>query len=386
MSMQKRLLLFFSLTFLVTCSVHSTHLDIRIFYEENIAQTQVRIHAGNYQLFSRGLPYQELKKDNQLEITAQGDSLKVMLKGTQSFYSTKLEFKGKSFINSINIRKTNGTLRNRKYDDDLFIEAKDGKIIFTNHVELEHYVAGVVQGESGSSSSQIEYFFVQAIISRTYALVNYLKHKDEGFNLCDGVHCQYYLGRNTNADISRAVARTQGSVIVDKEKKMISAAFHSNCGGQTVNSEDIWTIPTSYLKSIQDSFCLEQSNARWQKKIAIESYNAFLSKYEAQPLVNKKQQGQYIVQQATRKVKDSYSIPLKDYRQYFNLRSTWFDMQVDGDSLLLQGKGYGHGVGLCQQGAIEMIQRGYSYQEVIEHYYTDVEIIHYSELHYNFMP
>jgi stage II sporulation protein D len=206
------------------------------------------------------------------------------------------------------------------------------------------------------------------------------------FNLCDGVHCQYYLGRNSNADISRAVARTQGNVIVDKQNLMISAAFHSNCGGQTVNSEDIWTIPTSYLKSVNDSFCLHQSNAQWHKKIAMDAYNAFLLKHNVTRLVNKKQQGKYIVRQEERATTDPHQIPLKLYRQHFNLRSTWFDMQVQGDSLALTGRGFGHGVGLCQQGAIEMIRRGYDYRVVIQHYYTDVRIIHYSELNYNFMP
>lgn len=380
-------LLFTIFLFIISISyIQATHLNIRLFSDHILIKAEIRIHAGNYHILADGNPISQILKNEIISLSAIGDSVEIKIKDQSAKRYALIEFKGTSFINSFKVDSKLPLIPVQIYDDNLNITAKSGKILLTNNVELEHYIAGVVQSESGSSSDQIEYFFVQAIISRTYALVNYLKHKDEGFNLCDGVHCQVYHGRSKSADITRAVARTNGDVIVDKNKKMISAAFCSNCGGQTVNSEDVWTIPTSYLKSVKDSFCTDQSNSNWTKKIPLAEYHSFLKLNHISTSQPKIANGSFIYKQPERKNLGPSKIPLKDYRNYFALRSTFFDIQMEGENIIFIGRGYGHGVGLCQQGAINMIRLGHDYKEVIRYYYTDVEIIHYSELNYNFMP
>ena len=69
------------------------------------------------------------------------------------------------------------------------------------------------------------------------------------------------------------------------------------------------------------------------------------------------------------------SIPVKEIRNYFNLKSAWFDVRVDGDMLVLSGKGYGHGVGLSQEGAMAMADAGYDYESIINHYYTGSMVV-----------
>ena len=117
------------------------------------------------------------------------------------------------------------------------------------------YIAGVSESESGKKDNILEYYKVQAIICRTYALKNSGKHIKEGYNLCDQEHCQVYKGRCTNPEILLAVSKTTGIIIVDRYNQPINAAFHANCGGQTLNSEDVWSKPLDYLKSVPDTFC-----------------------------------------------------------------------------------------------------------------------------------
>jgi stage II sporulation protein D len=71
---------------------------------------------------------------------------------------------------------------------------------------------------------------------------------------------------------------------------------------------------------------------------------------------------------------------LSAIRYDLGLKSTWFSVSPAGSNVVLRGKGYGHGVGLSQQGAIRMAQLGYNYLEIIKFYYKDVEVVNYDEL------
>src|SRR5690606_29529659 len=104
-------------------------------------------------------------------------------------------------------------------------------------------------------------------LARTFALAHINKHVNEGFSLCDLVHCQAYHGKPRDLDIFRAVEATQGLVAVDNNLDLIVAAFHSNSGGQTANSEDVWGGHTSYLRSIVDTFSMGMPNYSWQKRM-----------------------------------------------------------------------------------------------------------------------
>jgi len=151
----------------------------------------------------------------------------------------------------------------REYDDELDVSVQNGHLLLINNVQMDKYVAGVVKYEVGTTAS-FEYYMVQSIICRTYALSNFRKHEEEGFQLCDKVHCQVFGSRCSEADpktglrytgtknIIKAAFETTGIVIVDENLELITAPFHSNCGGETANSEDVWMLPKSYLRSVID--------------------------------------------------------------------------------------------------------------------------------------
>jgi stage II sporulation protein D len=285
-------------------------------------------------------------------------------------------------LNSFKVKPGNAELKERIYSDDLRLSVNDGKFLIINHVEIESYVAGVVQSEGGGSVKDNDFYLVQAITCRTYALNNLKKHSKEGFNLCDSVHCQLYQNRCKSYEILAATYKTAGDVIVDKDNRMISAAFHANSGGQTINSENIWSIPTSYLKAVKDTFSLKMPNATWEYKILQTNWLDYLKTRFNYDIADPAKKNYAITfKQDIRQVNFTDSIPLTIIRQDLGLKSTWFSI-VDnqGGYLIFKGKGYGHGVGLSQQGAIRMAQLGYSYMDIIKFYYKDVNVINYDEL------
>ena len=374
--------------FFVPISLSAAKLEISIFNNFQKNEVVFSSLSGKYTIQGEHLALFEILKEEYVQVKISEDSNLLLYKDSKLIgkYS-EVQFKGKGFMKAFSIRIADGPTNIRDYDDDLVVRVYNGKLQLINLVDLEHYTAGVVQSEALGSSKDLQFFFVQAITCRTYALVNYLKHAEEDFNLCDDVHCQYYSGRCKSADISRATARTSGDVIVDQDNRMISAAFHSNCGGQTINSEDVWSIPTSYLKSVSDTFCAHKSNTHWHYTMSKDDWLQFLKNNYDYPIDNPKMRIKaYTYRQDDRKIYFENEIPLKDIRRDLHLRSTFFSIESKKDSITFHGRGYGHGVGLCQQGAIQMADLGIDYKTIIKYYYANTQIIHYSELRYDFMP
>lgn len=254
------------------------------------------------------------------------------------------------------------------------------------YTPMNDYLSGVIRAEAGSKPP-LEYAKVQAIISRTYALSHLRNHEAEGFQLCDQTHCQVYRGWNHEfPELERAVAETHGLVLIDQHAQFVKAVFSANCGGQTMNSEDVWDRPLSYLRSVQDPYCknsatyrytVEKTPAEWSRAMKT-SYKNYTK--DQDPLFSKG-----VVVQSVRKRNyelEKNAVPLRVLREQLKLKSTWFDASLRDGTILIQGRGFGHGVGLCQEGAMEMARQGFSYREILHFYFTHVSLIDMSEREY----
>jgi len=276
--------------------------------------------------------------------------------------------------------------KRRIYYGDLEIKKIEEIFTFINHVPLEKYLIGVIESESGNYQSK-EYYKVQAIISRTYALKNKEKFLHEGFMLTDLVNCQVYFGKfYQNPKMIKAVEETKGLVLVDDELQFITAAFYSNSGGQTENSENVWNKKVSYLRSIKDPFSVGKNNYKWVKRMPKERWLNYLqSKYQypiedsvaLEKVLNFKQvnRKKYLAGWESH-------ILLTDVRRDLRLKSTFFSIELEGNEVVFRGKGFGHGVGLSQEGAMNMVDLGYSYIDVLNFYYTNVNIIDLEKRNY----
>jgi len=372
-------LLFLILLFVISNNIFSQRLKIRIYSENNIKSFVFAPSEGTYNLQCDTNIIVTLNKDEIINIVQNNDSFEIKsLK--QSFGKFKsVQLIGKDNFNNFKIKCTNPNNSLRIYNDDLLLNLSNNSLLLINDVELDNYIAGVVECEGGPKAN-IEYFKTQAIICRTYALENLSRHITEGYYLCDNVHCQVYRGNSKNKDIYNAATLTSGLVIVDSTLRLINAAFHSNCGGQTVSSEDVWLTNKSYLKSVKDSFCINKRNAKWEKTIPFETWKQYL---QSNGFHLNSDTNLYVFNQPFRKTYykiNNDSIPLRKIRLDLNLKSTFFNVKVLNNNVILKGRGYGHGVGLCQEGAMEMAKLNYSYKDIIKFYYKNTFIVNMRSL------
>lgn len=342
----------------------------------------------NYSVYGDGILLTDCDPSGIFQMSMENDSihLKTFEKNIGMFSTVKMIAK-ESFA-AFKIKSVIPQGKVRTYDDNLEIMLSSDKqqFLLINKVNLEKYIAGVVESEGGRGSNR-EYYKIQSILCRTYLLAHINRHVLEGFEVCDDVHCQAYSHKASDNTIIKAVLDTKGIVVVDNNLNLITAAFHSNCGGETCNSQDVWAVSTAYLKSIKDTFCLNQSQAHWQRTIPLEDWQAYLQMKHKFPIDGRKDfVGTTTFSQADGRViyfnDNDLKIPLKNIRADFKLKSTFFSIEQVGDLVKFKGRGYGHGVGLCQEGAMHMAKLKYSYEYILHHYYKDVNLVDVSALNY----
>ncbi len=373
--MKKILLL---LSIIISLSSQAEFINIGIYYGQNVESFEFSIHAGKYALFSEKGKVSDLENTSSVLVSYTTQGIKVSQAGKLLGVFQRANFVGTGWYNHFRVTPKNA-LKEHRYDDNLKVFMQSRGMQLVNNIDLDNYVAGVVEAEVGQKPPK-EYFKLQAIICRTYALSNTHKHALEGFNLCDQVHCQAYHGKTFFNPIVEAALQTRGAVIVDSDIELITAAFHSNCGGQTVNSEDVWTKSLYYLRSVKDSFCVDLKNSHWEHRIPKIKWNSYVNSKLSQEAKDSLKLPLTIASRERDFVLANSGLSVEDIRHQFGLRSTYFEVRDDGDAIMLCGKGYGHGVGLCQIGAMEMARRGYNYSQILHYYYRGVHIIDLSAL------
>jgi stage II sporulation protein D len=371
----RKLLLFICLLF--PLYAFPLNITVRIYTGSNIQTVILAPKTGKYILLGDGKFIDSVNTSNFYEIKA-GDSLLEIknLDHTLGKFAS-IQLKECSVDCSFNIRPVSEKAT-RLYNDELLLTSSGGYLKMVNKVEFEHYLAGVVECEGGHKRP-VEFYKAQAIICGTYALNNLARHLGEYYELCDAVHCQVYKGTADIPEIVKAVESTKGLVIVDSTKHLINAAYYSNCGGYTLNSEDVWGTNVPYLRAVKDTFCLNQTHAVWEKKFSRKDWASYLKRKESTLKKTDTHDESYwdsIPEEKRVYLYDrGYLVPLKDMRLDLNLHSTYFMVEVEGDDIILKGRGNGHRVGFCQEGAMHMAELGYTYLQILQFYYRGIQVM-----------
>lgn len=356
-------------------------LAIGILHDKNVKALTINIISGRYLVLN--------DKNDTLQLLTPEDKLNVLVDGWNVKLKTdSVPLHNKAFtLQAVDTTasfqlETSAIKVFRVYDGSLRIAGNNGALKLVNKVPMEQYVDDVLRAEVGKDHP-LELYKVQAVVSRTYVLDNLNKHKAEFFNLCDEVHCQVYAGKyKPNNLIDSAVAVTRGEIIT-YDGKPITAAFFANCGGQTVNSEDVWNHALPYLRSVTDTFCTRSPGAYWEKCIKLDDWSNYLEK-KLGFSIKQSDTLYFTYNQSNRMLyfidKKGKKLPLKEMRTDLKLRSTYFSVYRMGTDIVLCGKGYGHGVGMCQEGASNMAKRGFGYKDIINYYYKGVTIVPISTL------
>ena len=277
----------------------------------------------------------------------------------------------------VRLRPVSPQAEARNYEETVSFNAEIDRIQLLNRIDEDRYIAGVVEAEVGQGRAG-EFYKAKAIICRTYLYGHVDRHENEGFHLCDEVHCQAYKGQCSSRNmILPAVMATKGIILTDrKESKPILATYHSNCGGETESAQHAWQNNLPYLVPVTDPYCTSSPNARWEKTISLDDWINYLVKngFKLNPNIvtdfSFRQQNRipnYMV--------NKFTMPVRKIRNDWQLKSTFFSIAVEDGNVVFRGRGYGHGVGLCQEGAMEMGRRGFKYDEIISFYYKYVNFV-----------
>jgi stage II sporulation protein D len=181
------------------------------------------------------------------------------------------------------------------------------------------------------------------------------------------------------AVIDSAVRQTKNLVMLDEKDNLYATYFHANCGGQTCQPDYVWNETLPGFDSFKDTFCIRTKQANWEKKIPVNEWKAFMvNKYDFPIWDSLSNYQLYNFQQSERHaffIHPFYGIPLRDLREAFQLKSTFFSCSLDGEFVVLKGRGFGHGVGLCQEGAMNMSKKGFDYQQILLFYYPKMRLM-----------
>lgn len=376
-----------ALTLLLHTGLIAVNVDVRLFSQYTALQCEVHTTKTTYFLLAldgEGAlidTIADIYNPNNVEST-------LLIKHLRNGVSVKYgnanfgKFKGLALVpatQSGNVALKVGG-QTRYFKGELRFTNRSDGLQMVNRVDLEDYVAGVVESEGGNLVEE-EYYKAQAVLARSWVLRNWHKHATEGYNVKDDVTSQVYHGIPDGPNsklIVEATRQTADTVLLDIQNEIVFGAFHANSGGQTCGAEDVWGGNLPYLKAVNDPYSTEMPQAYWQKEISKAVFVAFfaaqmgLSASDAN-FVN----AVCSIRQTSRNPYFKYggkTLNIRWVRENFNLRSTFFSVYDMGEKVLIKGRGYGHGVGLSQEGAMRMAQLGKSYREILTHYFSGVHL------------
>lgn len=283
-----------------------------------------------------------------------------------------------------------------------------GHMAVCGEIPLEEYLRGILPAEM-YPSWPIEALKAQAVAARSEIIVHAKgKHYFDGYDFCIEQHCRAFGGRAGQvASTDRAVAETEGIVIVNPDNSIVPTVFSANCGGFTESNENVWDGgPEAALRGRPDTedrqrgigpddlerwlasapaaYCAQDTaNYRWSREIALAKLSALfnedygIGKLKAIEVVERGVSGRI---KTLRLVGDRKSAEIKKElnirRAFENLPSALCIFKVQKNVVQIEGAGFGHGVGLCQHGAHGMALQKCSYETILRHYFSGVSLTH----------
>ena len=250
---------------------------------------------------------------------------------------------------------------------------------------VDDYLLSVVPEEM-PTDWPAEALKAQSVAARSFALKSRGRHAAEGYDLCTTTHCQLYKGIASEKTASTAAVRATRGEVLTYGGQPIEALFHTDSGGMTESSEDVWGNPIPYLRAVRDTplgtmpWTKTVSKADLEKKLAAKGHAiGRLRAVELSPLAvgraakDRTASGR-VKAMTVMGTKGSVTLSGTAWRSLLGLKSTLFDAKLTKDSVTFTGFGAGHGLGISQWGAKRLAETGKSYADILHHYYTGVTL------------
>ena len=251
-----------------------------------------------------------------------------------------------------------------------------------NELDVEEYLKGVVPVEI-SPKWHPESLKVQAIIARTYVLYQRQVNLGKEYDVLATTADQVYGGRKKEHPAAdQAVAETSGLVLTF-EGELVLSAYHSTSAGPTESASEVWGMELPYLKGVSCPFDQNSPYYQWSRSFLMDAVQESFSKagYTVGTIASltpfRWTEAGRIGRLRLLHSQGELILKAEDLRRilgYTELPSTRFRIEKIGREIQIRGNGYGHGVGLCQWGAKEMAEMGYSYDKILKYYYPGVRV------------
>lgn len=295
--------------------------------------------------------------------------------------------------------------RTFKYAGGLKFIVEGDRITAVNCIGMEDYLMSVISSEMKSSAS-IELLKAHAVISRSWLKARLKDHKagHEHFDVCADDHCQRYQGLTmaVGDDVCRAIDQTWGQVL-EYGGDICDTRYSKCCGGRTELFSTCWEdVDLPYLQSVEDPFCdCENSSILSQVLNDYDLHTADFHDWTVQyttdelselvrtrtgidfgtivalEAVERGPSGRIKYLRITGTLREEVigkELAIRKALSSSHLKSSAFEIEKSPDGFVLKGRGWGHGVGLCQIGAAAMAAQGYDYRQILSHYYVGAEI------------
>lgn len=278
-------------------------------------------------------------------------------------------------------------VNNRRFRGEVdLVKDEKGNLIAVNIVDLEQYVKGVLAHEI-SDRWPLEAIKAQAVAARTYALYIKETRKIALYDLTNDIYSQVYGGQESEKRRTNIATDQTRGLILTYNKKILPAYYHATCAGFTEDVTELWKQDIPPLKGRPCDFCKDSPHYFWKKNMRLKDiqdalnakgYDFGLIK-EIQVVERNKSQRIKVLKITTRDGKE-ITISGKDFRNIIGpnlIRSNNYVIEMKGYYVDFLGKGWGHGIGLCQWGANFMAAQGHSFDQILQYYYPGTQIVNY---------
>jgi stage II sporulation protein D len=274
-------------------------------------------------------------------------------------------------------------LNNVRYRGEIrILQQFDNKFAVIEEIDLESFIAGVLGSEMPPNWDE-DALRAQAVAVRTYAMYKKKVRRDDAYHL-DMLELAYKGVAGETARLNRIVQETRGVIMV-YNWNVFPAYFHSTCGGHTEDINHVFgrdSIPP--LSGVACNYCNNSKHAYWSTDISkaeiekkLREANVYVSDISIVKAINPGA-GDHGSKVEIISANGSKEMNANDFRLLVGpnyLLSTAFNSRSNGKSITFSGKGWGHGVGLCQYGAQAMAQKGFHWTDILKHYYPKIELV-----------
>lgn len=365
--------------------VKSSFLVLILVFQTSWADIKVRVKLmsrpiSGLQISGNALSIQESSDYKRVSLgVRQSLVLKALKKQENSYlwsYQQESSYKEKK-VPFLLIRGERLKIQSLSVPDEVFLWPKNSNEVDVIAVlNLDEYLQGVVPSEMPLEWPE-EALKAQAVLARSYVIHQMQKNKSRHYHVDSSVLDQKYTyalnwGLDQQRKLKSILANTHKEVLKNKSGQIVKTLYHADCGGQTVEASQVWGGDYTTLE-VKDSQCPAPRNANWiytvskdtlRQKLLLKGHLKdirVLLKTGIRP-----EEVEFKTHLETHKISPQV---LRSALGYQNVKSAAFEIHMDSQNVIFKGKGFGHGVGLCQNGAKNLAKANKNYKEILKHYF-----------------